>query len=263
MLINILNIKMIPHFTFQQIDLGLISIQVWGLLVSLGFLVALFISVKEGKKQRISEENIWDIMIISLIGIIIGSRFFYVFSNFEEFNTLSDVFNLYKNGGFSFLGGGIVALILVYIYSKIKKINIYKLLDVLVLGVIVALTITRVGCFFIYDHVGKITNLPWGRIYIDQSVRHPVALYHIINGIVIICLICYLRKRQLGQGILALSVVLYFIISRFFLDFTRCIDLQVCDSRYLQLTYSQWILMLITPISVYLLAIRIKILKDN
>ncbi|MDF1498340.1 MAG: prolipoprotein diacylglyceryl transferase [Patescibacteria group bacterium] len=254
----LLNIKMISYFTFQQIDLGLISIQVWGFFVSLGFLFSLLISVKEGKKQGVSKENIWDIMIISLIGIIIGSRFFYVFSNFEEFNALSDVFNLYKNGGFSFLGGGIVALILIYIYSKIKKIDIYKLLDVLIIGAIVALTITRVGCFFIYDHVGKITNLPWGRIYIDQSVRHPVALYHIINGIVIICLICYLKKRQLGQGVLALSVVFYFIISRFFLDFTRCMDLKVCDSRHLQLTYSQWILMFITPVSVYLLVIRMK-----
>ncbi|MCK4591934.1 prolipoprotein diacylglyceryl transferase [Candidatus Parcubacteria bacterium] len=248
---------MIPYFTFQEINLGIITIQVWGLMVFLGFLVALFFSVKEGKRKSIDEENIWDVMIFSLIGIIVGSRIFYVIFNFEEFISLADVFNIYNNGGFSFLGGVIAAIIMVYIYSRIKKINIYKLGDVLVYGVILAIIITRLGCFFIYDHVGKVTSLSWGRMYIDQTIRHPVVLYHIISGIVILCLIQYFKKKHLKEGALVLLFVFFYSFSRFFIDFLRCSDLAICDSRYLNLTYTQWILLFVIPFIIYMLKRRI------
>lgn len=249
---------MIPYFSFRQIDLGVITIQVWGLIASLGFLAALFFSLKEGKRKGISEENIWDIMILSLIGIIAGSRIFYVLFNFEKFNNLFDVFNVYKNGGFSLLGGIILTIPLVYIYAKAKKINIYKLGDVLTPGIIISIIITRLGCFLIYDHIGKITNLPWAQLYIDHSARHPVALYYIINAVVILGIIRYLKKRNLNDGVLALSVALYYSVSRFFLEFFRCSDLEVCDIRIFNLTCNQWLFLFAIPFIFYFLRRRIK-----
>ncbi len=248
---------MIPYFTFQEIDLGIITIQVWGLMAFLGFLFALFFSIKEGKRNGIDEESIWDVMIFSLIGVIVGSRIFYVILNFREFNNLIDVLNVYNDGGFSFLGGIIVASILIYIYSKIKKINIYKLADTLVFGTVVAITITRLGCFFIYDHPGKITNLPWGRLYIDGIARHPVALYHIIGGIIVLCLIQHFKKKHLKEGVLAILFLFFYSFLRFFLDFFRCSDLEICDSNYLSLTYTQWILLMIIPFAIYMLKKKI------
>ncbi len=249
---------MIPYFSFQQIDLGAITIQVWGLMASLGFLAALFFSLKEGKRKGIGEENMWDIMILSLIGIISGSRAFYILFNFKEFNNLFDAFNVYKNGGFSLIGGIILAIPLVYIYAKTKKINIYKLGDVLVPGIIISIIITRLGCFLVYDHIGKITNLPWARLYIDHSARHPVALYHIINAIVILGIIRYLKKRSLNDGVLVLSAALYYSVSRFFLEFARCSDLEICDSRFFNLTYNQWFFLFSIPLIFYFLRRRME-----
>ncbi|MCK5084378.1 MAG: prolipoprotein diacylglyceryl transferase [Candidatus Pacebacteria bacterium] len=253
---------MIPYFTFQEINLGVITIQVWGLMAFLGFLVALFFSIKEGKKKGIDEENIWDVMIVSLVGIIIGSRIFYLIFNFEEFTSLVDVFNIYNNGGFSFLGGAIVASVLIYIYSRIKKIDIYKLGDVLAPGAIVAIIITRLGCFLIYDHLGKVTSLPWGREYIDQTIRHPVALYHLMSCIIVLYLIQHFKKKRLKKGVLVLLFVFFYSSSRFFIDFARCSDLAVCDSRYLNLTYIQWTLLFVIPFTVYMLKRKIDLLRN-
>lgn len=254
---------MIPYFSFQEISLNIITIQVWGLMASLGFLMALFFSLKEGKKKRIDEENLWDIMILSLIGIILGSRFFYILFNFEKFDSLIDIFNIYKNGGFSLLGGMIIAIPLIYIYAKKKKINIYKLGDVLTPGIIISIIIIRLGCFLVYDHIGKITNLPWAQLYIDQSARHPVALYYIINNVVILGIICYLKKRSLNDGVLALSAALYYSISIFFLEFARCSDLPVCDSRFFNLTHNQWLLLFAIPFIVYFLKKRMKTISEE
>jgi len=227
-------------------------------MASAGFLAALFLCLREGKRKGIGEESMWDIMTLSLIGIIAGSRIFYILFNFERFNNLADIFNIYKNGGFSLLGGIVVAIPLVYIYAKAKKINIYKLGDALTPGIIISIIITRMGCFLVYDHIGKITNLPWARLYIDHSARHPVALYYIINAVVILGIICYLKKRQLKDGILVLSITLYYSISRFFLEFTRCSDLDFCDSRFFDLTRNQWFLLFAIPFLVYCLKRRMK-----
>lgn len=249
---------MIPYFSFRQIDLGIITIQVWGLMASLGFLAALFFSLKEGRRRGISEEDMWDAMTLSLIGIILGSRVFYILFNLEKFDNLSDVFNIYKNGGFSLLGGIIIAVPLIYIYAKKKKINIQKLSDVLTPGIIISIIITRAGCFLVYDHIGKIANLPWARLYIDQSARHPVALYHIISGAVILGAIYYLKKKRLKDGVLALSAALYYSVFGFFLEFIRCSDLSICDSRFYNFTYNQWLLLFAIPIIFYFLRRKMK-----
>lgn len=249
---------MIPYFSFSQIDLGVITIQVWGLMASLGLMAALFFSLREGIKKGEDEEKIWDIITISLIGVILGSRVFYILFNFEKFDNLIDVFNIYKNGGFSLLGGIIFAIPLVYIYAKKKKINIYKFADILTPGIIISIIIIRIGCFLAYDHPGKIMSLPWARLYIDQSARHPVALYYIINAIAILGIICYLKKRKLNDGVLALFVALYYSVSRFFLEFARCSDLDLCDVRIFSLTYNQWLLLFAILFIAYFLKKKMK-----
>ena len=242
---------MIPYFTFTEINLNFITIQVWGLMASLGFLTALFLSLKEAKRKNINEDDIWNVLILALIGMIIGSKIFYVISNLSEFESLAEIFNL--NWGFSFIGGMSFAGILLFIYAKYKRINFWKLVDTITPGIITAIIIVRIGCFLIYDHLGKITDLSWGRIYFDGTVRHPVILYHIISALVIFFIVCYLKKRHLKNGLLFLYFAIYYLTFRFLTDFLRCSDLNICDAHYLDLTYTQWfILILVLPI-IYLL----------
>ena len=233
--------------------------------MSLGFLFALFLSLEEIKRQNIqnlSRENIWDIMIIALVGMVVGGRALYVIFNFGEFENLAEIFYP-QNGGLSLVGSIAISAMTVCVYAKIKKIDIWKLADVLIQGAVVALLFARVGCFLIYDHIGKITNLPWGRLYLDGTIRHPIILYHIISCVVILLIIRYFRLRKLKKGALFLIGALCYIVFRFALDFLRCSDLAICDSRYLNLTYTQWILLIITPFIVYLLLKRIIYKKQN
>jgi len=246
---------MIPYFSFQEINLGFITIQIWGLMASIGFLVALFLSLKEAERKNIDKDDIWNVMILALIGMIIGSKVFYIISNFNELESLTEIFNL--NWGFSFLGGASLAGILLFVYAKYKKISFWKLADTITPGAIAAITTIRIGCFSIYDHLGKITSVPWGRLYLDETARHPIALYCIISSLAIFFIVCYLKKRHLEDGLLFLWFVVYYLIFRFLTDFLRCADLNICDARYLNLTYTQWlILILILPV-IYL-SINIK-----
>ena len=255
---------MIPYFSFSSVMIGPITIQIWGLFASIGFLFALYLSLKQAKKNNFDQDHIWDIFVIILIGMILGSKILNIIFNFDKIENIKDIFLF--TGGFSLIGGITLSFIFLYIYARFKKINIYKITDNLIFGAVVALTMTRIGCFLIYDHIGKTTSVFWGRIYADESIRHPVIIYHIINAIVIIFFICYLRKAHLKEKTLVLCVVLFYSITRFFLDFLRCDDLSICDSRYYNLTYTQWLLLILIPFITCLLVTKIrssKIINNN
>ncbi len=254
---------MLPYFSFKEISIGPITIQVWGLMISIGFLVALFWSLKEAEENKIDKNHIWDSMLIILAGVVVGSKIFYIISNQIEFSNFENIFAL-ASGGFSLIGGIIISAISVYFYAKIKKIDVWLLADILAPGLLLTLIFTRIGCFLVYDHIGGITSLPWAAEYIDQSARHPVSLYLLIGDIVIFFVTWYLRKRQaqkMNIGVNFLVLVLCFSVLRFLLDFTRCDDLEICDARYLSLTYTQWILLIIIPFIIFLIKRKQKLIN--
>lgn len=248
---------MIPYFSFNSIIIGPITIQIWGLFASIGFLFALYLSLKQAKKNNFDQNYIWDVFVIILIGMILGSKVLNIIFNLDKIRNIKDIFIL-STGGFSLIGGISLSFIFLYIYTRSKRINIYKIIDNLILGAAVALMMTRIGCFLIYDHIGKTTSILWGRTYTDGSIRHPVIMYHIISAIAIIFLICYLKKTRLKEGIIVLFVALFYSVTRFFLDFLRCDDLNICDSRYYSLTYTQWLLLILMPFITYSLVTKIR-----
>ena len=242
---------MIPYFVFDKIILGDLTIYAWGLMASLGILLALLISLREANKKNVNKQIVWDLILIILLGGITGSRGAYILWHWNEFEeNFIKIFFLWE-GGLSSIGGIILAALLALWYVKRKKLNLWKTADLLTPGIISAVFFTRIGCFLIYDHVGRITNLPWGRLYFDGTIRHPVILYHIISCAIIFFIACYLKTKRLKNGILFLISVSCYIIFRFSLDFLRCSDLIICNSRFLYLTHTQWILIGLFPIVVY------------
>lgn len=250
---------MIPYFSFHVLQVGLISLQVWGFFASLGFLSALLVSLNRAGKRGVEKEIIYDILLIAFVAMMIGSKiFFLLFSAEPDFS----VERLISSGGFSFLGGAIFSAMAILLYLKYKKMDILKIADVLTPGLVVSLIFIRIGCFLVYDHVGRITQFSWGIAYIDGSTRHPVSLYLILGNIVLFLIICYFEKRKkyYPAGVLFFIFTTIYSILRFFIDFARCSDLEICDSRYLGLTYTQLLLPVVFLVSVYYLN---KLLKNK
>lgn len=229
---------MLPYFSFTETNLGALTLQVWGLFVAFGFISALMISLKEARKINIDKEIIWDVMIITLLGMIAGGRIFYVLSNPEKnITALADT-----HSGFSLMGGILLAGALSLVYLKIKKQNLKKIADLLIPGFIVSLILVRVGCFLVNDHIGKITTLPWGMAFTDGTMRHPVALYEMLFLVFLSGVIYRLKSKQKRDGYIFLVFAATYAIFRFGADFLRCDDLSFCDLRFYGLTLTQWVL---------------------
>jgi len=235
---------MIAFFAFREISVGPIIFQVWGVMAAIGFLAALFISLSKANGEHIAEKVIWDVMILSLAGMMIGARLFYVISS----GSFSGLFSL--QGGFSLYGGLLLGGLFALLYLKRSRQDIGQIFDSLIPGLVMALIFVRIGCLMVSDHIGAPTVLPWAFIYEDGIPRHPVVLYEITF---LSLLFRVLKKKPDGvSGEITLSFCAAYSAFRLVADFLRCSDLSFCDARIYGLTFSQWIAgaMLVTATSI-------------
>lgn len=214
---------MIPYFIFNQIKIGPVTIYTWGLMVALGFLLASWIFLWQAKKKRIDEKKILGLIFFIFLGAIFGSGFFYILGR-----------------GMTFYGGFLFALALAWLYIKKNNLKFWLIADLAALSVPLGMFLGRLGCFLINDHQGTLTNLAWGISWPDGTTRHPIALYLSLIGLLIFLVLWQLRAKVKKEGQLFLVFLFLQASSRLALDFLRA-----DDPRYLALTISQWITILI------------------
>jgi len=248
---------MIPYKVFPMIKLGPLSFNMYGVMFALGFIAANWLAVKEARKKDIRKEIVESLIFYILIGSIIGARLFYVLFYWPEATpfTFWDLFTIWK-GGLAFFGGFIGALITGYLYTKIHKLEFWKLADVFTLPLIVGHILGRVGDYLTGGHPGLVTDLPWA-IYLDGAARHPVVLYEILGLIIIGAIIYQLKKLNKFDGFLFLLYVQLYAVQRIILDFFR---IESTDPRFLGLTPTQHLVILLFIIALY---IHVKLSKSG
>ena len=84
------------------------------------------------------------LVLLLFISIIIGMRAVYCYQNSSKYNW--NIFQMW-NGGLSFHGGLILAIISLALFCVYKKISIRQMFDILAIGVAIGLSITRIGCY--------------------------------------------------------------------------------------------------------------------
>lgn len=232
---------MIPYYQFTEITLGPVVLQVWGICVALGFIVALTLAFQEVKRLRLSEDHLASLAIRILLGAIVGGRLAYVLLFWEDFR--ESWFSILKiwDGGMVFYGGLVGAILFSALYIARKHLPLARYADVIAAVLPFGLAIGRLGCHFIRDHMGSLTTVPWGFVLPSGEIRHDTALYSVINGIIMIAIFWPLRKRIQTPGILSLLVLLWYGTSRFVIDAFRATDVVNSDPRFWGLTISQYI----------------------
>lgn len=195
------------------LDLGFFSIKWYSFFIFTGIITAVFVILKEYKKKDSNKDRIIDLLFYGIIIGILGARIYYVLFNLNYY--LSNPLEIIEvwNGGLAIHGGIIAALIFVFIYCKKKKMNFLLLLDILVVGVIIAQALGRWGNFFNGEAYGRIVSLSFLKgmhlpkfiidgMYIDGFYREPTFLYESvfsILGFIVLLLVRKIKKLRVGQ----------------------------------------------------------------
>ena len=138
----------------------------YGVMMVIGFLAAMFLIRRLSRNITPDPMLITNAALYSLIAGVVGARLFYVVHYFENFRgELLSVFAIWE-GGLELLGGVLLAITVIILYLWYHKLPIRKYLDILAVGLMLALAIGRIGCFLNGCCFGRPTNLPW-------AVRFP------------------------------------------------------------------------------------------
>lgn len=204
------------------------------------------------KKLKLQEDQV-DIYITWLIvGSIVMARIFEVFVyNLPEYiNNLSEFFRIW-DGGMSFQGGLVGAVIVTYFFCKKYKIHFYDIADLAVIPTALTLFLGKLANYTNSELYGRVTGVPWCVVFqkVDMYCRHPVQIYEAISILMLfgILLGYYLyyektHKKYLKGSIFWIFMIGYAIL-RFFITFLRD------EPLYAGLNVGQWISLLIIVIS--------------
>jgi len=148
----------------------------YGPMLVIGFLAAITLIRYLSRKYNTDPQHITNAALYSLIGGVIGARLFYVVHYFDSYrDNLFSVFKVWK-GGLELLGGVIVAIAVILIYLIYHKLPIRRYLDILAIGLMLALVFGRIGCFLNGCCFGKPTDFP-------LAVRFPYGSYAYYNQV--------------------------------------------------------------------------------
>ena len=146
------------HPELFEIPFVHLTIKSYGLMMVIGFLVAVFIIRRLSRDITPDPQMITNAALYSLIAGVVGARLFYVLHHWSEFQgDWHLIFAIWK-GGLELLGGVTFTLIVIIAYLYYHKLPVRRYLDILAIGLMLALAFGRIGCFLNGCCFGKPTN---------------------------------------------------------------------------------------------------------
>ena len=215
------------------ISIGPLNIYWYGIAYMVGMVLGLYYALRIVSSQKvrcnleIEKENIDEIFLWIILGIILGARVGYIlFYNLAFYlNNPTSIFTLWE-GGMSFHGGAAGVIIAIAFYSWRHSKPFLEISDVICSVVPIGLFFGRIANFINGELWGKVTNVPWGVVFPNagEYPRHPSQLYEAgLEGLFlfIVLALIILNKGLRKKGLVSGSFLFVYSSSRIFIEFFR------------------------------------------
>ncbi len=225
----------LPNFDPVIFSIGPLAIRWYSLAYILGIVFTFLILKKFNSKSKIMSDKALDDWIMwAVLGIIIGGRLGYVlFYNFGYYlaNPI-DILAIWQ-GGMSFHGGLLGAIVGMVLFCRKYKIDFLKLTDILSISAPIGLFFGRIANFINMELYGRVTDSKFGIIFPNAGPlpRHPSQLYEaFLEGFlsfIILILLVKFTKIQNKKGFLSGLFLIFYASSRIFVEQFREPDEQI------------------------------------
>jgi prolipoprotein diacylglyceryl transferase len=221
----------LPSPGFTALEIGPLTLRMYGLCIALGVIAAVVISQKRWAARGGNPDDISTIALWAVPAGVIGARIYHVATDWKTYRgNWGEAFNI-TNGGLGIPGGILLGVIVGIIVVKKKGLPVAPLLDVVAPAIPVAQAIGRLGNWFNQELFGRPTELPWG-LEIDLANRplgyeqyatfHPTFLYEALWSLGVAGLLIVIdRSRKLRPGELFAIYVLGYGIGRLWVEDLR------------------------------------------
>lgn len=228
-------------------EFGFIKIYWYSIFIFLGVIIAYSIIMTEAKKREIEKDFIANLVFDTTIIGLIGARIYYCLFHLSYYVKYPlEIFQIW-NGGLAIHGGILFGGLFVIYSCKKNKLELLKILDIVVVGVILGQAIGRWGNFFNGEAYGAITSLTHLQsmhlpkfiidgMYILGEYRQPTFLYEsFFNLLGFIILIIIRKYPYLKTGQLTGFYFMWYSITRFIIESMRTDSLMLGKIKIAQL----------------------------
>lgn len=235
--------------------IGSVPIYWYGIVIGLGFALALVFAFANAKRFGIDADRMSDVIILTTICAVLCARAYYVIFAPFEYQSFWDMINI-RDGGLAIYGGVIGAVIFGILFSKWRKVPVLPMLDLAAMGFLIGQGLGRWGNFFNQEAFGTNTTLPWGMhsdgtaaylsgvqstlaaqgITVDPSMPvHPTFLYESIWCLLGFVLLALYIPRRRFHGEIALMYAAWYGAERCLVEGLRTDSLMLGGVRISQL----------------------------
>ena len=232
------------------IHLGPLALYWYGLLVAIGFVLAIRLATREADRQGLDPDQL---LSAALVGALVGllmARVFYVLQNnpgaYLDPKQLASALSLWQ-GGLSFYGGLFGGILGAWLYTARNGLPTLRYLDLGALVAPLGQAVGRLGNLI----NGDLTGLPTAGRGVEYTnaanplvppaaigrTQHPVALYDVVFELGLFALLFYFwRKRPLRVGQLSGLYLAGWGTGQLFLQAWRDTPAGLFDLKSAQLT---------------------------
>jgi phosphatidylglycerol:prolipoprotein diacylglycerol transferase len=226
-----------------------IPVATYGVLLALGFMMALWMTAQLAARDSLPKARIYDLGLYILASSLVGAKLLMVITEWNEAGgNLERVFSFdFLRSGGVFYGGLVVAIIVSIFLMRRWKLPWRLTADAFAPGIAIGHAIGRLGCFaagccwgkptsawlgiHFTDRARELTGVPVkvgyyaeGQIagaYNDPVYLVPTQLIEAILNLGIFFILLWLRKRRRFEGQVIYAYLMLYGIARFTIEFWR------------------------------------------
>ena len=228
--------------------LGPLEIRWYSVFILIGVFFAYLVIKKEANRFKLQNEFMLNLLFWTFIFGVIGARLYYVIFNFAYYK--SNFFEIFKiwHGGLAIHGGIIAGALTIYLYCKKYNVNVVKILDIAVPGLLLAQAIGRWGNFFNGEAYGTVVEyetlvnlkiIPQfviDNMYINGSYHLPMFYFESLACFIgFIIMIIMRRKKYIKRGQILAFYLLWYGLVRFIVEIYRTDSLMFVNIKMAQL----------------------------
>lgn len=195
-------------------------------MIGIGFLAAILIGMKRAEKHGLDKDIVFNMGLLCIVGGMLGAKILYIIT---EWNSIIHSKNLWSDLAYGFVvyGGIIGGILILYVYSRFKKLNFLQYMDLIVPSVSIGQGFGRIGCLLAGCCYGRETDCPIGIVFHNSEFAPngvsllPTQIFSSLGDFLIAgFLIWYAGKQKKDGKVISMYLILYGV-GRFIVEIFR------------------------------------------
>lgn len=217
------------------LQIGPVLIRWYSLAYIVGIVGGWLLIGRMNKRSAVLKKEQYDaLMTYGILGIILGGRLGYVlFYNLPHFIQHPSEILMVWQGGMSFHGGMLGTIFAILLFSRIHKVEFFKLMDMMAAVAPIGILLGRLANFVNGELFGRVTDSPFGMVFPHggPEPRYPSQLFEAATEglllFIVLTVLFWVCNSWKKPGLICGAFLLVYGLGRIFSEHFREPDVQI------------------------------------